>query len=104
SIQVAQTFFESRGYGIGSAPSAPVQYASAETAAGDSDAPTATTAVAFTSAPANTAGLTATTGSFTAALNGSPSQESALRPAREAAAPARQAAGRWSVQVGAFRD
>lgn len=104
TIQVAQTFFESRGYGIGSAaPTGPVEYASLDTSAGDSETPTSTTAVAFTSAPANTAGVTATSGSFTAALNGAPSQQAALRPAREPAAPARQA-GAWAVQVGAFRD
>lgn len=103
TIQVAQTFFESRGYGVGAAPSGPVQYAAADTAFGDSDTPSSTTAVAFTSAPANTTGITSTTSSFTAALNGAPFQDSALRPAREASAPARQT-GRWSVQVGAFRD
>ena len=96
TIQVAQTFFESRGYGIGSAPSGPVQYASLETSGSDSE-PASTTAVAFTSAPADTSRVTGTGGSFTAALNGTPTQESALRPAREPA-------GRWAVQVGAFRD
>ncbi|MBA4000678.1 MAG: serine hydrolase [Brevundimonas sp.] len=100
SIQVAQAFFESRGYGVGSAASGPVQYASVETFGSDSQ-PESTTAVAFTSAPANTAGVTASP-SFTAALNGAPSQQAALRPAREAE-PARQS-GTWAVQVGAFRD
>ncbi len=104
AIQVAQTFFESRGYGIGStAPTGPVEYASLDTSAGDSETPTSTTAVAFTSAPADTTGVTLASGSFTAALNGTPSQQAALRPAREPAAPARQA-GTWAVQVGAFRD
>jgi D-alanyl-D-alanine carboxypeptidase len=101
SIQVAQAFFESRGYGVGSStPTGPVQYASVETFGSDSQ-PESTTAVAFTSAPANTAGVTASP-SFTAALNGAPSQQAALRPAREAE-PARQS-GTWAVQVGAFRD
>lgn len=103
NIQVAQAFFEQRGYGVGSTtPSGPVQYAALETSGSDSE-PNATTAVAFTSAPANTAGVTGAGGSFTAALNGSASQQSALRPAREPEAPARQS-GRWAVQVGAFRD
>jgi D-alanyl-D-alanine carboxypeptidase len=99
-IQVAQTFFESRGYGIGSNTPAPVQYASVDSSAGDQDART-TNAVAFTSAPANTAGVTASP-SFTAALNGSPAEPAALRPARPSE-PARQS-GTWAVQVGAFRD
>lgn len=104
TIQVAQTFFESRGYGVGSnVPTGPVQYASLDTAAGDADAtPSSTTAVAFTSAPADTSRVTETSTSFTAALNGSPSQQAALRPAREPE-PTREAGG-WAVQVGAFRD
>ena len=101
SIQVAQTFFESRGYGIGSnTPTAPVQYASLDRSSGDEDQ--GTTAVAFTSAPADTSRVTSSSGSFTAALNGTPSQEAALRPARDAE-PARSS-GTWAVQVGAFRD
>ncbi|MBG7615202.1 SPOR domain-containing protein [Brevundimonas sp. BAL450] len=101
SIQVAQAFFESRGYGVGSAASGPVQYASVETFGSDSQ-PETSTAVAFTSAPADTSRVTSSSPSFTAALNGAPSQQAALRPAREAE-PAR-AAGTWAVQVGAFRD
>ena len=100
-IQVAQAFFESRGYGIGSNTPAPVQYASLDTAAGDEE-PSTTTAVAFTSAPADTSRVTSSSGSFTAALNGTPSEQAALRPAREAE-PARSS-GTWAVQVGAFRD
>ena len=46
--------------------------------------------------------MTSSSGSFTAALNGTPSQQAALRPAREAQ-PARSS-GTWAVQVGAFRD
>ena len=101
SIQVAQAFFESRGYGVGSAASGPVQYASVETFGSDSQ-PETSTAVAFTSAPADTSRVTSSSPSFTAALNGAPSQQAALRPAREAE-PAR-ASGTWAVQVGAFRD
>ncbi|MFT4956574.1 MAG: D-alanyl-D-alanine carboxypeptidase [Brevundimonas sp.] len=100
-IQVAQTFFESRGYGIGSnTPSAPVQYASLDRSSGDEEQ--STTAVAFTSAPADTSRVTSSSGSFTAALNGTPSQQADLRPARDAE-PARTS-GTWAVQVGAFRD
>ncbi|MEH6665165.1 MAG: serine hydrolase [Brevundimonas sp.] len=95
-IQVAQTFFESRGYGIGgNTPPAPVQYASVETSGSGS-----TTAVAFTSAPANTAGVR-TSPSFTAALNGSPAEPAAPRPSRPSE---RASSGTWAVQVGAFRD
>ena len=75
TIQVAQTFFESRGYGLATSTPAPytaVAYASAETPA-----------------PVGV-------GDRTETLNAGP-PAGALRPARSSD-------GEWSVQVGAFKD
>jgi len=116
-IQVAQTFFEQRGFGIGSDNSGPVEYASA---ADDSDEEGGT-AVSYASLPApppqpsrvtpapsegrTVASLMRAEGpsDVTASLNGAPTARTAPSrpPARETA---REAAGRWAVQVGAFRD
>jgi D-alanyl-D-alanine carboxypeptidase (penicillin-binding protein 5/6) len=125
---VAQTFFEQRGFGIGPDNSGPVQYASANDANEVDDAPSST-AVSYASLPATppqpalvtpppseprtvAALLRADAADMTAALNGgsSPAPRAAPpaatppRPSRPAASPPRQPAGRWTVQVGAFRD
>lgn len=143
-IQVAQTYFEQRGFGIGSdnASSGPVQYAS--TASDEDPGPiggplgtplgSSPTAVSYTSLPATPPPPTRVTpapseraaapivraerpADVTAILNGGvsptassssaraaappPARSTARPPARE---PARAPAGRWAVQVGAFRD
>ena len=145
-IQVAQTFFEQRGFGVGSAiADAPIAYASVND---DEDGVGAeSTAVAYTAAPAPAALPTrvapapseraasqraaaalppigsAPTASaapraprnVTASLNGAPAnaavapsttpRRSASSATREPArAAARTPAGRWAVQVGAFRE
>jgi D-alanyl-D-alanine carboxypeptidase (penicillin-binding protein 5/6) len=112
-IQVAQTFFEQRGFGIGPDTSPTLTYASANTD-DDEGAPVAYTALpAAPPAPARVtpppserpaaivrADLPA---DVTAILNGgtAPARTTARPPVRE---PARTAAGRWAVQVGAFRE
>ena len=111
-IQVAQEFFEQRGFGISSDNSAATVYASADND-GDEDG---ATAVAYTSAPASPPVLAARMATpvvqaelapapdLTATLNGArPSRRTTSAPAPRAA-PAAPPAGRWSVQVGAFRD
>lgn len=122
-IQVAQTFFEQRGFGIGSEPAAPVQYASAGASEDGEDG-----AVAYTALPANTPPPTRVTpapserapapiqraearpADVTTILNGGapvaapPARTPPRAPARPAREPAREPAGRWAVQVGAFRD
>jgi D-alanyl-D-alanine carboxypeptidase len=125
-IQVAQTFFEQRGFGIGPESAGPVHYASAsndeeeqeETGVGS---PTAVSYASLPAAPPRPTEIvpapseTRTVASLmrgggpadvTASLNGAPP---AARPPSPAARPAaretvREAAGRWAVQVGAFRD
>lgn len=119
-IQVAQTYFESKGFGLGPESSTPLQYASVSSSGNDDD----DGAVAYTALAAATppppARVTpapserpaapiqraeARPADVTAILNGgtgAPSRTTTSRPpARE---PARAPAGRWSVQVGAFRD
>ena len=146
-IQVAQAFFESRGFGIGGPDTgAPVAYASLNGApASDEDVGQGSNVVAYTALPAapapqptavsNTppAGYARATppppaaraeadpprtgASLTASLNSgtagatSPNREASRPAPRPSAAantrpspPARPAAERWSVQVGAFRD
>ena len=111
-VQVAQEFFEQRGFGISSDNSAATVYASADND-GDEDG---ATAVAYTSAPAPPPVLAARMAApvvqaelapapnLTATLNGArPSRRTTSAPAPRAA-PAAPPAGRWSVQVGAFRD
>jgi D-alanyl-D-alanine carboxypeptidase (penicillin-binding protein 5/6) len=147
-IQVAQTFFEQRGFGVGGASTdAPIAYASAASSPSeDEDAIGGeSTAVAYTAAPPPAAlptrvapapseraaaQRTAATPqvitqpaaapnrapqSVTASLNGAPRNATVAPsttprratppPAREPARPAaRTPAGRWAVQVGAFRE
>ncbi|WP_425984462.1 serine hydrolase [Brevundimonas sp. TWP1-2-1b1] len=145
-IQIAQTFFEQRGFGVGSVSAdAPIAYASVND---DEDGIGAeSTAVAYTAAPppaalptrvapapseraasqrtaatAQAIGQAAASSpnaraphNVTASLNGAPSSAAVAPsttprrttppPAREPArAAARTPAGRWAVQVGAFRD
>ncbi len=122
-IQVAQTFFEQRGFGIGPDSGGGLQYASATTGNDDDDGAVAYTALAAAPPPAPTRvtpppseraaapiqrapiqRAEVRTGDLTASLNGSagaPARPATRPPARE---PARTAAGRWSVQVGAFRE
>jgi D-alanyl-D-alanine carboxypeptidase (penicillin-binding protein 5/6) len=123
-IQVAQTFFEARGFGIGPDSSGPVEYAAVagedDGEAGPGPGSLASGGVAYASLPASpppparvtpapseriVAGRPA---DVTAILNGGTAEPARAAPPRAAAPPAREparpAAGRWSVQVGAFRD
>jgi D-alanyl-D-alanine carboxypeptidase (penicillin-binding protein 5/6) len=128
TIQVAQTFFEARGFGIGPESNGPIEYAAGvdaedgEGGVGSSAPPS--NGVAYAALPAAPPPVTRVAPSpseraaaerpadVTAILNGGssvatpprprpPARPPAREPARE---PARAAAGRWSVQVGAFRD
>lgn len=124
TIQVAQTFFESRGFGIGPDSNGPVEYAAVaddedgEADAGSSAPPSGYVTYAALPANPNHPGRVTPPPSeraaverpadVTAILNGGSSVATPPRPrpparppARE---PAREPAGRWSVQVGAFRD
>lgn len=114
-IQVAQTFFEARGFGIGPDNSGPVQYASAERE--DEDETTAVAYAALPAQPPQPARVTPAPSErpiqradlpadVTAILNGGATAPPASRaqPRREPARPAREPAARWAVQVGAFRD
>lgn len=118
-IQVAQTYFEQKGFGIGPENSGPVQYA--DLGDEDDDNSVGSNAVSYaalpsppsqptriTPAPSEGRTLaammrTADPADVTASLNGAPAGRSATPrpPARETA---RETAGRWAVQVGAFRD
>jgi D-alanyl-D-alanine carboxypeptidase (penicillin-binding protein 5/6) len=119
-IQVAQVIFEERGFGISADNAGPVQYASlADTGeeAGSagvtlaSGPPAAVRPTTVAPAPSQRADLPA---DVTAILNGGTAPTEGRRnpttsrspaaPARPAATPARAPAGRWVVQVGAFRD
>jgi D-alanyl-D-alanine carboxypeptidase (penicillin-binding protein 5/6) len=117
-IQVAQTFFEQRGFGIGPDNSGPVLYADASD---EDESEVGSNAVSYASlpsappqptrvTPAPSEGRTLASlmrvegpADVTASLNGAPvSQPPPPRqPARETV---RETAGRWAVQVGAFRD
>ena len=130
NIQVAQTFFEQRGFGVGSEPANTVEYASA---ANDDDGETGigSTAVAYTALPAPAPTPMRVTPSpseraaaapppaptiraddrpadITTILNGGsgsrPATTRTSTPSRATPARASTPAGRWSVQVGAFRD
>ncbi len=122
AIQVAQTFFEGRGFGVGPENSDPVQYAYVGTNEDDEDvgATATATTVSYAALPAapparpspapaerTVAALIRSEGSadVTASLNGAATRPT-TPPARPPAArqPIREAAGRWAVQVGAFRD
>lgn len=112
NIQVAQAFFEERGYGISAQPTAPIAYASAT----EEETGVGSTEVRYTAARATTPPPPHVTpapseqraaaerpaarpqGNLTASLNGG-SAATGAPPA-----PRRPAAGRWAVQVGAFRD
>ena len=112
TIQVAQTYFEQKGFGIGPDNSGPVQYADL---ADEDDDSVGSNAVSYASLPSPPPQPTRVTPApsegrtlaslmrtedptdVTASLNGAP----AGRPARETV---RETAGRWAVQVGAFRD
>lgn len=121
-IQVAQTFFEQRGYGIDVEP-APVQYASLSRSTNEEEAEgVGSNAVAYTAAVARPpetrevvpspsearAAGNRPSNDLTASLNGAPSASSrASTPSRPAATPParpRPRAERWAVQVGAFKD
>ncbi|WP_332659266.1 serine hydrolase [Brevundimonas sp.] len=120
TIQIAQTFFESRGFGVGQELPGGVEYASAATedAADEGVAYTAVVAsqpqpLRVTPAPSEVRAAAPvqraevrTTADLTATLNGGNAPaRAAPPPARPAARPpARTPAGAWSVQVGAFRD
>ena len=117
-IQVAQTFFEQKGFGIGPDNSGPVEYADV---AGEEEEGVGSNAVSYAALPApppqpervtpapsegrTLASLMRAEGpaDVTASLNGAPAARSAppRQPARETV---RETAGRWAVQVGAFRD
>lgn len=124
TIQVAQTFFESRGFGIGPDNSGPVEYAVVvedgddETGVGSSSFASGGVAYASLSAspPPPTRVVPAPSerivsgrpADVTAILNGGTAAPARAAPPRTTAPPAREparpAGGRWSVQVGAFRD
>lgn len=122
-IQVAQTWFEQKGFGLGPDNSGPVLYA--DLADGNDDVSAGSNAVSYASlpspppqpqpqptrvTPAPSEGRTLASlmraegpADVTASLNGAPAGRPA--PARQPPPqPARETAGRWSVQVGAFRD
>ena len=128
TIQVAQTYFESHGYGIGPETTGPVVYAANEDDGEGIGSSAAGTGVPYAiaaatppapvparvpvatpptrlPAPAPTVRASTSGGDLTASLNGAPNTP--RRPAATAPAPrttARAAVGRWAVQVGAFRD
>ncbi|WP_235561717.1 MULTISPECIES: serine hydrolase [unclassified Brevundimonas] len=122
TIQIAQTYFESRGFGVGQEPSGGIEYASVATEDGAADvgsegvAYTAlaaaqpqplrvTPAPSETRPPAPVQRAEARTGDLTASLNGAVPSRAPAPPRAAAARPAaRTPAGAWSVQVGAFRD
>lgn len=122
-IQVAQTFFEQRGFGIGPDNSGPVQYASVADDEEEQETGLGSTAVSYAALPApppqpaeivpapsevrTVASLLRASGpaDMTAALNGAPAASpSPPAPRPSARETVREAAGRWAVQVGAFRD
>lgn len=109
-IQVAQTFFEQRGFGIGSdgAAGAPVAYASlsrdedmSPTAVAYTAGPPPAVEPAYVTPPPSARAASGRPETLTAALNATVERPV---PARPAPAPAREPAGRWSVQVGAFKE
>lgn len=114
-LQIAQAFFEARGFGANArAPGdGPVAYASLTTEADEAGAvgspgPAPTTIRPRVPSPIHVAGTDVierpaprSPPSVTASLNGS---VAAPRQRAPSAAPARAPAGNWSVQVGAFRD
>lgn len=128
NIQVAQAFFEQRGFGIGADPAPAVAYASLSDEDGEgvssgsevayvagppprslptevTPPPSARAASAPPPPPAAPVrrAEARTPESLTASLNGASSATSTRRSASPAPA-AREPAGRWTVQVGAFRE
>jgi D-alanyl-D-alanine carboxypeptidase (penicillin-binding protein 5/6) len=120
TIQVAQTFFEARGFGIGQDSNGPIEYAAAtgetDSARAGSGAPPAS-GVAYAALPAPPPPVASVTpppseltaaaerpADVTAILNGGSTTASPPRARPPARPPAREPAGRWAVQVGAFRD
>ncbi len=117
-IQIAQTYFEQKGFGIGPDNAGPVEYAAVadEDEVGGDDS-TAVSYAALAAAPPQPTRVTpAPSGErtvaallraegpsdVTAALNGGSARTTPPRtPVRESV---RETAGRWAVQVGAFRD
>ncbi|MDP3656201.1 MAG: D-alanyl-D-alanine carboxypeptidase [Brevundimonas sp.] len=121
TIQVAQTYFEARGFGIGPDNTGPIEYAAVgEDEDGENGAGSSALApggVAYASLPASPPQPSRVTpapsarpapverpADVTAILNGGSSVATPPRPRPPAREPARAPAGRWSVQVGAFRD
>lgn len=112
TIQVAQTFFEQRGFGLSTDNSEAVVYASADNVGDNVEA----TAVAYTPPPAPPPALAARMAApvvqaelapapdLTATLNGARPSRRTTSTASARPAPAASTAGRWAVQVGAFRD
>lgn len=94
-IQMAQAFFEQRGFGIDSSP-APVAYASADTDNAEAQGSPYNSSVALVSGqpPAN----------LPTEVTPAPSARASAPAPRRAAAQPAAPAGRWAVQVGAFRD
>ncbi|HYC73723.1 D-alanyl-D-alanine carboxypeptidase [Brevundimonas sp.] len=119
-IQIAQAYFEQKGFGIGPDNSGPVEYASVAADEEEDEDGVGSTAVSYAALPAAPPQPTRITpapsegrtvaallrerpADVTASLNGAP----AARPAPPRTPPretARETAGRWAVQVGAFRD
>lgn len=89
-IQIAQTFFESRGYGLPSQPAGPVAYASLNATAATAPEP-----LPEPEAPRAVLTAAAAPADLTEVLNRTAGQTVESRP---------QPSGRWQVQVGAFRD
>ena len=112
AIQVAQNFFEQRGFGVDAdALSPPIAYASLNSA---TDIGGESTEVAYTAAPAPAAlpthvapspserAAARTPQTLTAALNATAGAGLTMPP--PARQPARAVSGGWAVQVGAFRE
>ncbi|WP_092311924.1 D-alanyl-D-alanine carboxypeptidase family protein [Brevundimonas viscosa] len=108
-IRVAQTYFEERGFGIGSDNGGPVQYASLEREESDRSTVTYASLPSTPATPAPAPAETRTVAALlradaaasdvTAALNGAPAA-----PTRTTRPAPRQTDDGWMVQVGAFRD
>ena len=115
TIQIAQTYFEARGFGVGADSSGPIEYASAtnddDGGSGVGSNAGASSGVAYAALPPAPSPPSRATpapsdrpADVTAILNGgsrTPARAGAAAPPRPQPRPA---AGRWSVQVGAFRD
>jgi D-alanyl-D-alanine carboxypeptidase (penicillin-binding protein 5/6) len=114
-LQIAQSFFESRGFGINARPpgDGPVAYATLSAEADEAGAvgspgPAPTTIRPRVPSPIHVAGTdiierpaARSSPNVTASLNGAPA---APRQRAPSTSPARAPAGNWSVQVGAFKD